>query len=95
MTRIHRFRVIETSWGVAVDLTARLEDDALTSNGIPLIQFSDERLATLHQTTAEIGLQVVVSSHAVRVLSLAGKSLIIDRIEYTPTAEAIQPPWAS
>ena len=85
MARTHRFRVIETTWGVAVDVTAHLEGEFDDRGEQLAIRFAEDSLAALHRSSAEFGVNAVSRRYPSASRTLGGKSLVIDRIDYIAT----------
>ena len=80
LPRTHRFRVLTSSWGVAVDLTAHFVRAAGETS--PAVIFADASIGKEFHMQADDGLQAFLRAFPGAVQLLAGSALLIDDITY-------------
>ena len=68
-----------------MNLTAHLDDSSIDLEAEPTIRFMDPHLSDSQCRYAELGLNAVVDRYPNDALSLVGKVLMIDRVDYALT----------
>ena len=87
MKRTHRFRIIESTWGVAIDLTAHLvsgQPKLESDKQLPNLVFARQDIDDAVRNQAQRGLDSVASTFPKAAAILQNNTLVVDDICYNP-----------